>query len=136
MVNKNNSANNRHTKRVHEELRRAVCLSPICRWRVELAFHSLATCEDSANEAEIAFNGRQVSLDTLSAVIGAMRTAKTSCGLLAATTARRSKTKTILLQRLTVTGVDVRSDATMRAAEIAFKQGFTQPLTTIRTNGS
>jgi hypothetical protein len=72
-----------HIVTVHPDLRAKFCVSPVCRWRVELAWNSFATCQALGNgheaESKVNWRGEIFSLHTTKRIINVMHDAKDSC---------------------------------------------------------
>ncbi|CAD7942387.1 unnamed protein product [Amoebophrya sp. A25] len=113
---------------VHPLLKEAICVSPICRWRVELAANSFATCQAMIDDKDVLVHWRDAdwSLITVKRFLDVFHSAKDACHLVRAATNVYSSVQ--ISQKLLVTGVDLRSDVTIREAENAFRQAFSKVL--------
>jgi len=114
---------------IHPDLRRALCISPICRYRIELAQNAFALCQTLAGKnifSETHFRDETYSLHTFKRVIFVLHKTKEDCHTVRSAT--NVAASTMLRMKLLVTGVDVRSDATMRAAEVAYRTAFSRVL--------
>ncbi len=115
---------------VHPDLKETFCMSPICRWRIELAFNSFATCQALGSKynarSQVTWREDTLSLHAVKHLIEIFHSAKDSCGQVRA--AQQTHSSVEVYQKFLVTGVDVRTDATMRQGELAFRQAFSKIL--------
>ncbi|CAD7939623.1 unnamed protein product [Amoebophrya sp. A120] len=114
---------------VHPDIKEKLCVSPICRWRVELAWNSFTTCQSLARarfEEEVHWRDHTLSLVTSKRLIEALHASKDTCHLV--TPHQNAASSLMISQKFLVTGVDLRSDITIKEAELAFRQAFSKIL--------
>eukprot|EP00392_Amoebophrya_sp_AT5.2_P005660 g5669.t1 len=114
---------------VHPDIREKMCLSPICRWRVELAWNSFATCQALARdrwEEEVHWREHTLSLVTAKRIIDVFHGSSKDCHIVRAK--QNVYSSLMIQQKFLVTGIDVRSDTTMKQAEVSLRQAFAKIL--------
>lgn len=111
-------------------LHRHMCISPICRWRVEMAFNALANCQTlerpHGNDVVHWRNYTDFSMHTLKHIVLVMEAAKADCRKVS--TPHNVFTGAEIQQTFRVVGVDITTDGTLREAELAFRQAFSNLL--------
>jgi len=112
--------------KLNPALHRHLCISPICRWRVEMAFNALANCQTlespHANDVIHWRNYTDFTMHTLKHIVLVMEAAKADCRKVTAPT--NVFTGAEISQTFRVHGIDITTDSTLRAAELAFRQAF------------
>jgi len=119
-----------------------VCISPVCRWRLGMAFNAFGHCATMEQPNVDSVNWRnyrddvfdsdglstELSMHTVKHFIAVMQKAKNDCRTVRHT--ENVHTGLMLHQKYQLTGVDIRTDTTMRNAELAFRQAFAELLGT------
>jgi len=114
---------------IHPDIKRNLCISPICRWRIELAHNAFSLCQTLAGKniaITTRFRDKSYTLHTFKRVINVLHKSKNDCHVVRSAT--NVNTSIMLRQKYLVTGIDVRSDATMRSAEVAYRSAFSRVL--------
>eukprot|EP00397_Hematodinium_sp_SG-2012_P000359 GEMP01000359.1.p1 GENE.GEMP01000359.1~~GEMP01000359.1.p1 ORF type:complete len:1664 (-),score=340.51 GEMP01000359.1:2260-7251(-) len=114
---------------VNPDMRRNLCISPICRWRIELAHNAFALCQTLAGRninSKINWRGQAHSFHTIKRLINILHKGKNDCHVVRS--AQNICSSIMLHMKLLVSGIDVRSDATMREAESAYRTAFARVL--------
>ncbi|CAD7926788.1 unnamed protein product [Amoebophrya sp. A25] len=115
------------TSQIHPELMAHMCISPICQWRIEMAYNAFAECSTMGNSTTASWRHyTALSLTTVKHLILVMKSSKDSCKSTHAPS--NIHTGAVILQKIQVTGVDIRSDTTLREAEIAFRMALSNLL--------
>eukprot|EP00397_Hematodinium_sp_SG-2012_P000325 GEMP01000325.1.p1 GENE.GEMP01000325.1~~GEMP01000325.1.p1 ORF type:complete len:1532 (-),score=290.54 GEMP01000325.1:1998-6593(-) len=116
--------------KLNPDLHTHLCISPICRWRVEMAFNALANCQtlEKPHGDDVVHwrNYTDFTMHTLKHMVLVMEAAKADCR-----TVRSPKnvfTGSLVMQTFRVHGIDITTDATLREAELAFRQAFSSLL--------
>ncbi|CAD7942956.1 unnamed protein product [Amoebophrya sp. A120] len=114
------------TSQVHPDLMDHLCISPICRWRIEMAYDAFAECDtlDLPEKAKTTSwrHYSELSLTVVKHFVMVLKSSKEACK--STTSPKNIHTGALIHQKLQITGIDVRSDTTMREGELAFRMAL------------